>query len=67
MGAAVGTTALGMDEARKVGMSVAVTARDAPERRAIVSPQGNRSFAELNSAANRLARVLGEQGLGPGG
>ena len=61
-----GRTALTAEEARQVGMTIATTARDAPERRAIVSPHGNRSFAELNARANQLVRGLRARGLEPG-
>lgn len=37
-----------------------------PERLAIVSPAGNRTFAELEKRANRLAHVLARQSLQPG-
>jgi long-chain acyl-CoA synthetase len=55
-----------MDEARKLGMTVAVTAREAPERPAILSPHGDRSYAELNAHANQLVRALRARGLAPG-
>ncbi len=47
-------------------MEVAVTARDAPRRRALESPHGRRSFDELNARINRIARLLRARGLGPG-
>jgi long-chain acyl-CoA synthetase len=47
-------------------MVLAVRAREAPDRIAIHSPQGSRSFAELNANANRLARALRRRGLGKG-
>ena len=53
-------------EAGAVGMGVALTARDAPERTAIFSPHGNRSYAELNAQANQLVRALRSRGLGNG-
>jgi len=37
-----------------------------PERLAIASPSGNRTFAELDANANRLARALRARGLAPG-
>ncbi len=58
-----GQTALTPVEAGAVGMSLAVTARDAPERMAIFSPHGDRSFAELNALANQLVRALRSRGL----
>jgi long-chain acyl-CoA synthetase len=36
------------------------------DRGAIVSPHGDRTFAELNANANRLARALRGRGLSPG-
>ncbi len=37
-----------------------------PERLAIISPAGNRTFAELDQQANRLAHALARRGLAPG-
>ena len=51
------------DEARTLGMLVAVTAREDPERAALISPLGDRSFAELNANVNRLVRTLRARGL----
>jgi long-chain acyl-CoA synthetase len=48
---------------RASGMGIALTAREAPERLAILSPAGNLTYAELNAAANRLARALRASGL----
>ena len=42
------------DEARALGMLVAVTAAEDPARAAVLSPHGDRSFTELNASANRL-------------
>jgi len=53
-------------QALKTGMSVAFFAREAPERLAIQSPHGTRSFAELNRRANQLASALRRRGLGVG-
>lgn len=47
-------------------MAIAVTAREHPERPAILAPSGNRSFAELNANANRVARMLRQAGLKQG-
>ncbi|MBT5433205.1 MAG: hypothetical protein HOK83_06045, partial [Rhodospirillaceae bacterium] len=44
-------TSLTIDQAAPLGMAIAVTARDHPDRPAIISNAGNRSFAELNANA----------------
>ena len=57
------------DELRHLAQSwtqSALFARLCPEGVAVVAPQGNRSFAQLHSQANRLAHVLLGQGLQPG-
>jgi long-chain acyl-CoA synthetase len=48
------------------GMTLAVRARDAPERLAIRSASGERSFGSLNAGCNRLARALRARGLRSG-
>ncbi|HZT67755.1 MAG TPA: AMP-binding protein [Acidimicrobiales bacterium] len=48
------------------GMSVAFHAAEAPERTAIISPAGDRTFAELNARANQLVRLLRRRGLARG-
>lgn len=53
-------------QAAATGMTVALRARHAPERPAIVSPHGTRTFAELNANANRLVRALRARGLRAG-
>jgi long-chain acyl-CoA synthetase len=53
-------------QATATGMSIALWARYTPETTAIISPTGNRSFAELNANANRLARALRAAGLRAG-
>ena len=53
-------------EAATKGMTVALHARYAPDRMAIVSDAGDRTFAELNANANRLARALRARGIGHG-
>src|SRR5665213_4396327 len=45
------------------GMALAHWARVAPDRPAFVSPNGDRTFAELNSHANALARALRRRGV----
>lgn len=56
----------GRDELGERGMSVAVHAAEAPDRPAIASPAGDRTFFELNANANRLVRALRRRGVGPG-
>lgn len=53
-------------EAAAVGMSIAFTAHKAPDRPAILSERGDRSFFELNAQANRLVRELRAAGLREG-
>jgi long-chain acyl-CoA synthetase len=53
-------------QALRSGMIVAFHARRMPEAPAIASPAGDRSFAELNERANRLARALRARGLAAG-
>jgi long-chain acyl-CoA synthetase len=57
---------LSPEQAAAVGMSVAVHANVAPDRPAIYSNYGNRTYGELNTNINRLARVLRKAGLKPG-
>ena len=47
------------------GMLLAWWAGQQPDRPAIVSPRGTRTFAELNDKANRLARALRRRGVRP--
>jgi long-chain acyl-CoA synthetase len=53
-------------EAARVGMTLALHARYAPDRMAIAAPAGPRTFGELNANANRLVRALRGRGLGTG-
>ena len=55
-----------LDEAAARGMSIAFQAAIHPERTAIFSTRGNRSFAELNSRANQVARLLRDAGIQAG-
>jgi long-chain acyl-CoA synthetase len=48
------------------GMEIAVVAAADPDRIALVSDQGEQTFAELNRQANQIARLLREQGIGAG-
>ncbi|MFQ5699620.1 MAG: AMP-binding protein [Myxococcota bacterium] len=50
-------------DAAAVGMSLAWTAAHAPDRPAVLSPHGTRSFGELNRRANQLARALRREGI----
>ena len=56
---------LSSEQAALQGMTVAFHAQQHPERAAVVSPLGNRTFGELNSKANQLARALRRSGLQP--
>ena len=53
-------------EALRTGMVVSYWAAAQPGDPAIVSPHGDRTFAQLNAGANRLARALRRRGLGAG-
>lgn len=53
-------------EAAQSGMTLARYARDTPERLAITSKFGNRSFAELNGRANQLVRAWRNAGIETG-
>ena len=50
-------------QAAQCGMTLAYWAARQPDRVAIVSEQGNRTFGELNANANRLARALQGRGI----
>ncbi|MEX1237660.1 MAG: AMP-binding protein, partial [Pseudomonadales bacterium] len=51
--------------AMMAGMTVAYHAQEAPDRMAVVSSYGDKTFAELNARANQLARVFRNAGLQP--
>jgi long-chain acyl-CoA synthetase len=53
-------------DAARVGMLPAHWAAEHPDRPAIVSEAGDRTFAELNAGANRLVRALRARGLQAG-
>jgi long-chain acyl-CoA synthetase len=53
-------------EAAAAGMLVAFTARSAPDRPAILSARGDRTYADLNKRANQLAQALRSRGLAEG-
>ena len=59
-------TTLSAADAASVGMGLAVTAREHPDRPAIVSSAGDRSYAALNARINQLARALRSRGLRAG-
>ena len=50
----------------KVGMTPAYTAAHAPERMAVISERGERTFFELNAHANQLVRALRARGMRAG-
>ncbi|MGH2809007.1 MAG: AMP-binding protein [Actinomycetota bacterium] len=50
-------------EAAGSGMGLSVTARYFPDRPAIYSPHGDRTFGEVNARANRYGRALRARGL----
>src|SRR5436305_10439789 len=52
--------------AAATGTVVSLHAKRSPERAAIVSPHGSRTYAALDGAANRVARALRAAGLAPG-
>jgi long-chain acyl-CoA synthetase len=51
------------EAAAAYGMTMAFVAAGAPERTAIIAPDGNCSFGELNARANQLVRALRANGL----
>ncbi len=55
-----------LDEAAAHGMSVAFQAQQHPDRTAIISPRGNRTFDKLNRRVNQCARRLRVSGIGAG-
>jgi long-chain acyl-CoA synthetase len=52
--------------ASAVGMLHAWWAERIPDRPAVISPQGDRTYGELNANVNRLTRALRARGLRPG-
>ena len=48
------------------GMTVAMHARRTPDRLAILSPNGNRTWRQLNERANKLVHLFRKRGLEPG-
>jgi long-chain acyl-CoA synthetase len=54
------------DELIDKGMATAVYAAANPDRMAVISPYGERTFRELNERTNQLVRALRQLGAGPG-
>lgn len=57
---------LSRQDAAACGMLLAWTAAQQPDSPALIAPSGNRTYAELNAAANQLARALRRRGLSAG-
>ncbi len=55
-----------LERAAATGTSTSVWARHLPDEVAISSIWGERTFAELDAEANRLARAMRRHGIGPG-
>ena len=49
-----------------VGMEIAAIAKGDPNRSAVISDQGNLTFAQLNSRANQIAHMLRARGYKSG-
>ncbi|MDZ7685827.1 MAG: AMP-binding protein [Gammaproteobacteria bacterium] len=56
---------LELPDAMKSGMTLAYHTQQAPDRMAVITDFGERTFGELNARANQLARVFREAGLRP--
>ncbi|MDE2356382.1 MAG: AMP-binding protein [Alphaproteobacteria bacterium] len=55
-----------LTEAAHQGMTPSVWAREKPDAIAVHDAHGHRTFHEINAAANRIVRLLRDQGLRPG-
>jgi long-chain acyl-CoA synthetase len=55
-----------LEQAALQGMVIAHVAARAPDKLAVASPFGERTFAQLNARVNQLARLLREHGIGEG-
>jgi long-chain acyl-CoA synthetase len=66
MNASTGTFNYTAEEAAANGMVIALHAHTAPERPAIISPNGDRTYSELNARANQLVRALRRAGVKEG-
>ena len=53
-----GSEAAEVERLRANGMTIALHAREAPDRLAILSPAGDLTYGELNAKANQLVRAL---------
>ena len=53
-----------LEAAAQCGMTLAYHAQQAPDRLAVASQFGDRSFSQLNARANQVVRRLREAGLG---
>ena len=52
-----------LQEHLALGMGIAFHAKNIPDKKAIVSEYGERTFMELNANSNRYAKFLKEKGL----
>ena len=59
-------TQLSPEQAAQCGMGLAIHARQTPQRLAIQSEHGVRTFDALNASANQLLQALRRRGLRPG-
>ncbi len=57
---------LSIEQAVTTGMTIAYHAARQPDKRAVISDYGSRTFAELNANANRLVGCLRSAGIGAG-
>jgi long-chain acyl-CoA synthetase len=55
-----------VEEAVQSGMTIAYHAQRQPHVPALITPFGDRTFAELNQRANQLVRALRDAGIGAG-
>lgn len=66
MNASTGSMNYTAEEAAASGMVVALHAQLSPDRPAILSPLGDRTYAQLNAKANQLVRALRTAGVKAG-
>jgi len=62
---AVSTEEISLEEAMSTGMLIAYYAQQAPDRMAVSTIYGERTFGELNQRINQLARIFRQAGLQP--